>query len=67
MIACAPLEKKLACLNIDLLEQAVVDPAVFKPADCAQIRLADFVDGQDRGALVGNFELMQVALMAVGG
>lgn len=67
MVGGAPLEEQLACLNIDFLEDAVVDPAVLGTVvDGAQVCRSRLVNGEDGGFVQRDVEFVQICRKAVG-
>lgn len=46
-----PLEQQFAGLDINLLKQVVVDPAIHRPSHCSHVGLCYIVDGDERRAV----------------
>ena len=65
VVEAVPLEDDLPCLDVDLLDDAVLCVAVLRPADRAQVDGNLVVDGDVRGAARRQLELVQVAVEAV--
>ena len=68
VVGSAPFEEQLVGLDVDLLEQAVLNPAAFAELEVRAVGLAFVVDCDEGSALGGDAKLVGVAfeVFAVG-